>query len=115
MTFLIGKAKVRRFVNPIDQVHSNYKCAKVWLGDAVMCGCTFPHNQMRRGFFGWHCNNTRCRDFLSNKDARYIERVKLDADSVNRFITRRHSSSVMNAVAKAEKTGNYLQAFGHGD
>lgn len=112
MTFLIGRPKVVKFRNPIDEVRSNYKCAKVWLGDVVMCGCTFPHQHMRRGFFGWHCNNSRCNDFISNKDARFIERVKLDTASVHRFMNRRHSSSLMRQISKAEKTGAYLQAFG---
>lgn len=108
---LIGKAKAKKFRNPIDEVHSHYRCAKVWLGDMVMCGCTFPHQPMRKGFFGWHCNNTNCRDFISNTDAKYIERVKLDTASVTRFINRRHSSSLIDRIKRADRTGVYVQAF----
>lgn len=108
---LIGKPKARTHVNPVTQVHSQYKCSKTWLGDTVMCSCVFPQIAMRKGFFGWHCVNTNCRDFLSNSDARFIERVKLDTDSVNRFINRRHSSRLIDRIKRADKTGEYIQAF----
>lgn len=112
MTFLIGKPKVAKFRNPMEEVHSRYKCAKVWLGDTLMCGCVFPHIRMSESWFGYTCVNTRCRDFISKKDARFVERVNLDTASVNRFMSRRHSSSLINRIAKAEKTGAYLQAYG---
>lgn len=111
MTFLIGKPKPKQFRNPIAEVKSQYRTAKTWLGDMVMCSCTFPHMHMRKGFFGWTCNNSNCRDFISNADAKYIERVKLDTESVTRFMNRRHSSNLMNHIKRADRTGVYVQAF----
>lgn len=112
MTFIIGRPKVAKFRNPIEEIHSRYKCSKVWLGDALMCSCVFPHLRMSEGWFGFTCVNTRCRDFITKRDAKFCERVKLDTASVNRFLTRRHSSSLMRQIAKAEKTGVYIQAYG---
>jgi hypothetical protein len=109
---LIGKPKARKHVNPIDEVHSNYRAAKTMMGDMCLCSCTFPHQPMSKGFFGWTCNNTRCRDFISFKDTRFIERVKLDTESVMRFANRRHSSSLLNRIKRAANDGNYVQAFG---
>lgn len=111
MTFIIGRPRQKKFVNPIDQVHSHYRCSKVMMGDTLLCSCTFPHQVMREGWFGWTCENTNCRDFISKKDARYVERVRLDTASVHRFMNRRHSSSLMNRIKRAEKTGQYVQAF----
>lgn len=111
MTIIIGQPRKRAWVNPIAQVRSQYRCAKTRMGDMVLCHCVFPHLRMREGFFGFTCENTRCRDFIAKKDLKFVERIPLDTESVMRFATRRHSSNIFNLVKKAEKTGNYMQAF----
>lgn len=111
MTFIIGKAKPRTWANPIAAVRSQYRSAKTRMGDMVLCHCVFPHLRMREGFFGWTCENTRCRDFLAKKDAKFVERIRLDTESVTRFATRHHSSNLLNRVKRAEKTGDYIQAY----
>lgn len=111
MTFIIGKPKQRTWTNPIHAVRSQYRCAKTRMGDMMLCSCTFPHLRMREGFFGWTCVNQNCRDFVAKKDAKYVERIPLDTASVTRFASRRHSSSLINQIKRADKTGNYVQAF----
>ncbi len=111
MTILIGKAKARPWVNPIAQVRSQYRWAKTRMGGMVLCSCVFPHLVMREGFFGYTCTNPHCRDFVAKRDLKYVERIPLNTDSVSRFLTRRHSSSLMNKIKKAEKTGDYIEAY----
>lgn len=111
MSILIGKPKPRSWVNPIAAVRSQYRSAKTRMGDMVLCSCVFPHLRMREGFFGYTCENTRCRDFIAKKDLKFVERIPLNTESVTRFATRRHSSSIFRQIQKAEKTGDYIQAY----
>lgn len=103
-----ARAAWRATTAPAREVHSNYRCAKKWVGDTLMCYCTFPQLRMRETLFGYRCTNDQCDDFISKKDAKHVERMRLDTNSV---LSEMRSSSVMRSVAKAEKTGNYMRAF----
>lgn len=99
-------------LTPAQEVHSNYKCSKAWLADALMCHCVFPPLRMRETLFGYRCQNDKCGDFISKRDAQHIPRTKMDTSSVKNYM---RSSSIMRQVKDAERTGNYLRAYGNGE
>ncbi len=103
---ILLKPRVKPVVSPLDQIQSNYRCSKNWLGDVLMCQCTFPPQRMREGWFGYTCENDQCSDFVSKKDAKYLPRTPLDTKSVGHFMR----SNIMRRVMRAEKTGEYMRA-----
>jgi hypothetical protein len=88
-------------------VRSSYRYAKTWLGGDLFCHCVFPEIPMTPTTFGFKCFNDNCKDYVSKVDAKTCERVKLDTRSV---LGHMRSSSMMRALKKADKTGDYLEA-----
>lgn len=88
-------------------IRSSFRYAKMWVADTLTCACTFPEQRMEEGPWGYHCPNDQCRDYVSRADAKTCGRLKLDTASV---LQHMRSSSMMRALKKAEKTGEFLRA-----
>jgi hypothetical protein len=100
-------ARARDMWRRTTSVRSSYRYAKTWLGNDLFCHCVFPELPMTLGAFGYRCTNDQCRDYVSKADAKTCERVRLDTRSV---LSHMRSSSMMRALAKADKTGDYMRA-----
>lgn len=89
------------------QLSKAHRYEKTFLGDMLLCQCTFPPQPMVETYFGFQCNNDQCREYVSKRDAMLLERVRLDSASVKGFMDR---SSTMRRVMQAGKTGEYMRA-----